>query len=110
MHRNYIRITTALCHLTAVLLNNNINVSNVKVCGTECPNLTCNSLIDHINFIQLWCNDLIIVYRPRQTLTDNTDITHRHIIELTNKMNIHPNRGEHSLYVQYSDMVYKTTT
>ena len=25
------------------------------------------------------------MHRPRQTLTDNTDITHRHIIEVTNK-------------------------
>jgi len=29
----------------------------------------------------------------RQTLTDNTDIIDRHIIEVTNKMCIHSNRG-----------------
>ena len=51
--------------------------------------LDVQQLLDHINFIQLWCDNLIIVHRPRQTLTDNTDITQRHIIEVTNKLCIH---------------------
>jgi len=58
--------------------------------------LDAQQFLDYINLIQLRCNNLVIVHRPGQTLTDNTDITHRQTIKVTNKMCVHPSRGEHS--------------